>query len=505
MKNPSKADQIHIGRFYEKLDKYIHIDNSEMFGPDSADSERPDDLEKYFVEFPKYKDVYSSSTKYLVARAKKGIGKSALLTHLSVTKQKSDNNVVVFKTGANLYQFGDPNAKTYNEITNNWYNIISHAICSEICEGIETPKTNSEAAILRRCGSFGGKSGFLANLFSNIKLKLPFVGFNDFSNISFQRILKEYFKEHKDKKVWFIVDDIDSKFQNDDVNVSVVSAFFDAMRTISNEFDNLFIRTCVRKDVWTTIRRKSEPLDKCEDHMLDIDWSASGMRSIIANRLRSHIKQTAGDDFDHLDRANVDRISDHKIMLLAFPSTYNWASSNRMPVFKYIHIYSGGRPRWALQLCKMSSENTRLGRSSKKIRDTNFKSVLPAYSKYRVRDLYIEHSHQCSNLEHIITAFANKKQGNTTKEIIDFINNPILKSIDVAIDGNKNCTEIQVAAFLFRTGFLEAIDIKRSKPGEQIIYRFDDAPHFFESLPSDHSYIKWEINPAFRGGLTAPS
>jgi len=365
--NSRKAHE--IKRFLASLQKYVDVCNPDMFGPDSADSEEADDLEKYFVEFPRYRNIYSRSTKFLVARAKKGIGKSALLTHLSVTKKKGKNSIVVFTTGAHLYEFGNPTAATENEATNKWYNIIAQAVCGKLCDYIETPKTKSEFAIVRRCGSFGGKSSIISNLISGLKLKMPFVGFNDFSNITFYRILSEYLNENPTQQVWFIVDDIDSTFKNDEHNVSTVSSFFNAVRTISNDFKNLHIRACVRKDVWTSIRRERESLDKCEDHMLDMEWSASGIRSIIANRIRSFIKLQALNELDHLDHKFLDDIDDSKIISLIFPGTFKWTNSDKFPVYRYIHVLSGGRPRWALQLCKMASAEA--GKSQKVVNKLN--------------------------------------------------------------------------------------------------------------------------------------
>jgi len=86
--------------------------------------------------------------------------------------------------------------------------------------------------------------------------------------------------------------------------------------------------------------------------------------------------------------------------------------------------------------------------------------------------------------------------------MIAFIKENITKNICVEIDGNVNCNEQQIAAFLFRTGFLEAVDQRKNVSSENKTLRYDDMPHFFEALPADHSYICWEINPAFRGGLS---
>ena len=478
VKHASDEEAAAIKKLFVRLRKFIDISEADMFGADSADSEPPEVLEQYFVEFQKHKDVYSKRYKYLIARAKKGMGKSAILTHLAHTKAKYENVIVVSTTGAKLYEFGTPYAETESEATNIWYNIFAEAICSKICDTIESPKTNCEFAIVRRCSSFGARTGFIANIVSGITLKIPGLGFRDFSRVSFYRILTEYLNENTDKCVWLVIDDIDAAFVNDDRHITENSSFFNATRTLSNDFPNLYIRTCVRKDVWTTIRRKRESLDKCEDHMLDLEWSAKGTLSIIANRLRRFIREQAGEDLDILDLKRLDLISDERIFLLAFQKTYPWHRNGSIQTYRFIQTFSGGRPRWALQLCKMAAENVPSTSKQLKINSKNLSKSLASYSKYRVRDLYIEHQHQCAQIESLMTAFATAKPRMSTNEIIQYIHDKILSQIEVEIDGAKKCNEIQVASFLFRTGFLEAVVKTKNARSEPKILRFDDAPHF---------------------------
>ena len=73
------------------------------FGNESADDVDPDELVEYFVEQVAFQKFLSPSNKLLVATARKGVGKSALLQWaVHKLKQQDPDALVIRCRGADL-------------------------------------------------------------------------------------------------------------------------------------------------------------------------------------------------------------------------------------------------------------------------------------------------------------------------------------------------------------------------------------------------------------------
>ena len=305
------------------------------------------------------------------------------------------------------------------------------------------------------------------------------------------------FSLEKNRKVWLFVDDIDATFINTDNNKIVVGTFFTACRYLVNTVDGLNIRASVRTDVWTILRNFDEALDKCEQYMIDLVWSTKDTGEILYNKLYSYFSD-AHPDLQLCIKNFKDSDSQSRIYNLVFSGQLQWGN-NRVIPYRSIHILSGGRPRWAAQLCKLAAEDA-YEKQKALIATGNINYAMVEYGKYRMADLYKEHKHQCDSLEIIIEAFRYGERAYTTQELVRLIKKRIIDmDKKIIIDGMPDeCNEIQIGKFLYRIGF---ITLRNDEYNKALgLTRYEDDPYLFSEYNIDNEQI-WEIHPAYRSVL----
>lgn len=481
------------------LRRYVDFANMNLFGSETADTEAPDELDEYFVDDPNFSEFTRTTVPFGIARARKGVGKSALLKHADFTAQRS-GALTSFLTGGDLFALKLPNGKTPNELLGQWTELLAKAACEKIAEEIDVPRTLSEMLILRRCNPLSGKVSWYRRLLASITIKVPFVGASTLAGSGYLPLLEEYLK-HSERQIWLLIDDVDATFTSGDHEKLIISQFFTAARHLSHKVPLLRIRCSVRKDVWTTLARFDESLDKCEQHCTDIWWSYKGTLRIISNRVRKFIEAEIPEgNKDHI--AILKSANDAEVFDLISIQKIRWGRG-LSDAFRVFHRLSGGRPRWALQLCKAAAlETSTKKNTSGKSGEFLFTSgiiynVLPSYSRFRIGDVVKEHKHQCAEIENLIMAFDGHKPEFSTAELLSYVETRIMRHSNVEIEKEEKSESKEICSFLYRVDFLEAVNIKKNATH----YRYEDYPHFFQSLSADHSFVRWEINPSFRAAL----
>ncbi|WP_200861995.1 hypothetical protein, partial [Pseudogulbenkiania ferrooxidans] len=81
--------------------------DSELFGNDAGEDEDPEVLDSYFINKVEFNKFLSEKVGLCVARAKKGMGKSALLNRMAYSLSKHDSNIIIKVTGNDLLGLGD--------------------------------------------------------------------------------------------------------------------------------------------------------------------------------------------------------------------------------------------------------------------------------------------------------------------------------------------------------------------------------------------------------------
>src|SRR5688572_21117435 len=82
----------------------IRIDllDSQLFGNDAAENEAADLLQYYFVGQKTFENFENSKLPLSICRARKGMGKSALISYVSSTKEAEDTAVVARILGSDI-------------------------------------------------------------------------------------------------------------------------------------------------------------------------------------------------------------------------------------------------------------------------------------------------------------------------------------------------------------------------------------------------------------------
>src|SRR5262245_89273 len=122
-----------------------YIDFAEMFGNDSGEDEVPQILDSYFVDLSEFKKFYDTTQPLSIVRARKGMGKSALLSRLHYRLTASgagEENIVIKVTGNELLGLGDFQHKTHSYLENHWKQVICKRICLEIGHRIQFALTD---------------------------------------------------------------------------------------------------------------------------------------------------------------------------------------------------------------------------------------------------------------------------------------------------------------------------------------------------------------------------
>lgn len=128
---------------------FNNIDYDAMFGNDSGEHERDQALKEYFVELPEFRRFFNSENELGIVRARKGMGKSAMLKVLSLRrKEECPEDLVIFTTGNELMGMGDFTGKSQAYLENHWKQVICQRICVEIGRRINVALTDLDMSMV---------------------------------------------------------------------------------------------------------------------------------------------------------------------------------------------------------------------------------------------------------------------------------------------------------------------------------------------------------------------
>lgn len=304
-------------------------------------------------------------------------------------------------------------------------------------------------------------------------------------------LLKRARIDFANSDVWLLIDDIDSTFRNSPELKARISTFFSACRSLVRDLQGVHIRASVRTDVWS-ILRDNEDLDKFEQYITEIKWSKPEVRLMLAKKVLAYIQRnlgtnTIGYDWD-LDNHET------QLLELVFPRRMRWGGVS-VPPFQPVGILSAGRPRWVAQLCRMAGAEA-VKHSKDRIGIQEINIIMKPFGRYRLNDLYKEHTHQFSDLQRLIECFANGRRRYTTKDLdkkltLEYIS--MIGSSNIpAIDNYPYQNPRQLSHFLFKIGFLAG----RISSTEFISY--EQRPELLTNYINPDDGMDWEIYPSYR-------
>ena len=462
------------------------------FGNEAGDDVDPKELTTYFVEQNMFDGFLDPTKRILVATAKKGVGKSALITWLAYRiGKKYPSSLIIKCRGADLARNrfslrGDPKAP--NEYIQDWMVRICTLINREIALVTKIALTDDKITVIEAAELEGFKQRNLVSCLIDRFTRL--LGDASPSKIGSENEV-QLLKRLKATNVWFLVDDLDATFQNTKEEQVALSTFFTACRYIAADMSGVSFRVTMRTDVWPVIKRQDESLDKVDQYVRDIVWHECDFKQLLANRIRAYLEAKG------IPLPVHDSNFDTNLVNEIFTPQMPW-SGTRVDVCTVLYTLSYTRPRWAIQLCKLAQKHAlRCGNSVITKRDVD--SVWGEYGTKRISDLVSEHKHQCPQVEELITAFRQAPSQMTRADLIDWVKLHINVSLTPMIEGKKITSPVEVAHFLYRIGFILARSQEKSGCYEH--YSFDQMPDFLSSRSNNDFNVLWEIHPCYREAL----
>lgn len=470
----------------------INLDDGTLFGNDAGEDELPEVLASYFVDQPAFAPFFAVENGFRIARARKGMGKSAILAKLAYDLGHDRRNIIVRTTGADL--MGVATTANYNHLAlqNYWKTTLCTRINYELGRHVGFAFSDTQMALVSAAELNGFKErNLVGSLMARIRSSRIPIEIMSPAGGDPEQLLRRAAEASADKTVWVLVDDIDSTFLNTDEQVAFVSTFFSACRSLVREVRGLHIRASVRTDVWTTLR-KNEDLDKAEQYSTDIIWEPDGLKTILGKKIYSYLSRRSP-DFLNGSPPDYREHADSYIELV-FERRLRWGDA-RVPPFIPIRILSANRPRWMAQLCRLSGQTASRNGSSR-IGTQQINTVMKRnFTRSRLDDLYKEHAHQFADLERLVETVLAGGVKFTTQDLLRDLQNRYVRHVGhnsvPMIDGYEYRQPMQLAHFLYKIGFISG---RRNHD----FTTFEQRPELLKDVRNADDGMAWEIYPSYR-------
>lgn len=471
----------------------------DLFGNEAGEDEDIEVLDSYFVEKVEFRDFYSERNKFKIVQTRKGVGKSALLRRSYHRTNQLKNVISIYVKGADLVALQQIDSSSADALLHGWQQRICSRINHEIGRKINFA-INDDSITLVESSELAGFRGrdLVGSLIDRFRMKLKNVEVSRLKDKTKNAItLLERYSKQKNPRVWIYIDDVDATFKNNEKEKTEKSTFFSACRNLANQVNGLCIRASVRTDVWAILRRHDEALDKCDQYLIDILWTALETREILSKKILSYFRRSYPEN-SYYESLRLDRDRE-RILGLVFPRSFP-IGRRKKPTYRALHTFSDGRPRWAAQLCRMAGKEA-YKRRGRIITMSDITRVLTKYGEKRLDDLYREHGHQCKNIGLIIQSFTGGERRYSTDELLARITKKILGHFgQLRIDGMPNIKgALGLAHFLYRIGFIQA---RQERSVDQISFtRYEEQPDLLTTRANLDESLVWEIHPSYRQAL----
>lgn len=499
--------------------KLEEVNFQDLFGHAAGEDEPIEKLVSSFVKPLGCDNFFSEQSKLCFVEARKGMGKSALISVLRDFLVKNEGNKYSDDAGnppltivANKGDFIDDAASlditdaNHATLESFWRKRICFRIILEIGKSINYASSDDEISIVESAEQHGSKernhiSSVLRRFAGmlNIGAKTAGLGIPDSCSsedgLPDAYMLLKRFQEKNNRKIWLLVDDIDAKFDNTQLEQNLIGAFFSTIRELSanqnKKIPGLMIRATVRADVARSLA-ELEDEDKYRDYKIEIKWSDSELRTFIEKRVENYqaiqCKNKQGDQI-------LEEVFDSR--------GFTW-NSKKIGIGLALIQLGGRRPRWISELCKRAGEIAKRKRARQKIWFDDVTEAMAEFGKDRVADIKKEHKHQFQDSDKLISAFRSGPPKYTRHTLLKRIEKDYenIKGVSNIPDvlGTKYRSEVRhlLGEYLFLTEFIQG-EITTGTSSDWRFFHTD--PDLFDSPESRANTIKWTINPVFRQHL----
>lgn len=482
----------------------IRLGDKTLFGNDAGEDEDESVLVSYFVDQPAFSEFLNPETRLQVARGRKGMGKSALLVRFAhELRENAGEPIIVHLVPSSLAAIKEPpQSESAVVLENYWKQVICAAINMELANEIGFAWKDDDIVLVETAEltGFRGQNivgALVSRMVSKLTLGAIEVANKPKTAANHEQLLQRVSQTNSERQVWFLLDDIDTKFQNTSQQQSFVAAFFSAARFLVRNVEGLGIRATVRTDVWGSLRA-AEDLDKFEQYITEIQWSGPQQKEILANRILGYIKRNHPDS----EISRNWRIDSHgdALIELVFARRMRWGKSTA-PSTQILRVLGSGRPRWMAQLCRLAGvEATKVHSRYIGIQEIN--QVMGEFGRRRLSDLYKEHQHQFADLKRLIESFSNGPRHYSTVDLLARITTNYIKirgAVSIPeVDGHAYRDSWQLAHFIYKCGFISGHNAADASLDVPEFVSYDARPDLLEVGNNLDDGMTWEIQPAYR-------
>lgn len=382
-----------------------HLD----FGNEAGDDVDPSELLTYFVEQQNFRHFLDKQKRILVATARKGVGKSALLKWTAHKVLQNDPSALVISVrGAELVRSNfnlESELRNANDYQHDWMVRLCALVNRRLALQLKVALTDDKITLIETAELDGYKSRNLAGALIDRMASF----FADKGRAPVKLPAKneiELLKRAKDRDVWIIVDDLDATYQNSEQESLNLATFFSACRYLTQDMKGVFFRVSLRTDVWALIRRYDEALDKTGQYVSEILWGQEDFLSLLSLRIKASSLHL-GIPLPVTKPRETSKQYRERLLATAFIPKMPWGDSRQpsdmqpslgpprmVKSYGLIYVLSYERPRWAIQLCKLATEAA-LRKHLTRISKDSIDEVWGEYGAKRIEDLVAEHKHQC--------------------------------------------------------------------------------------------------------------
>lgn len=477
----------------------VDLKDKRLFGNEAGEDEDIEVLNSYYVDNSDFDYFFDDDEKLSIVSARKGMGKSALLSRLEY-KLKNEQGysfpIVIRVKGNELLGMGDFVGTNHAYLENYWKQIICKKIIVEIGSRIGFALSDDEISMVELSEIEGlKKKNVFGGLISRVRVKLGNFELKQGSSVpdNIGSLLKNYQERNSDSNVWMLIDDIDAKYKDTDQYQALIGSFFSAIRSLAYTVGGLNIRASVRNDVWSSLKHL-EDLDKLEQYIIEVNWTRRHMRDMLAKRILSYVQR----EFPSSEEAKFKLGRDYnKIIDIVFESPIEWRGDTNARMFDAINAFSNKRPRWMGQLGRMAGKKASENNKARRISLDHIKFILAEFGRNRRDDLIKEHQHQFEELKNLVDSLRATKKEFTFSDLNSIIDGNFIRgrSADEVpmIDGRVYVETADLGLFLYKLGL-----ISRIHGDKKLFTHFTDDPDLFSSIENRRDNIVWSIHPAYR-------
>src|SRR5688572_27125795 len=127
----------------------LDFSDPDLFGNEAAEEETPEILASYFVDKPFFDNFYSGKRRLAIIRARKGMGKSALLAKIKHDVLSRDPDAFILRVhGPELAALGDLSSSDPLMLVARWQQAICKLLSLELARRIRFARTDAEMTMV---------------------------------------------------------------------------------------------------------------------------------------------------------------------------------------------------------------------------------------------------------------------------------------------------------------------------------------------------------------------